>query len=218
MKLTRISTLVLAAVLLGIMVASELQIVAMRRLMVQHDRSVVASQSASEGVASQQEIMRLASSIIPRGIPAVRARSGELITYGTELGVSFDAAAQGIEILAQHEQDTRTNKLIGEKLERYIKIGSQTSCEYCCAARTLVFPDGNKACACAHSAAMRGVAAYLIDRYGDQLTDEQILTEVNRFKASYFPRQSVQKVLAASQGGSINAGALNQLAPQVGGC
>ena len=130
----------------------------------------------------------------------------------------MDAAAQGIPILAQHEQDVRMDKLTGEKLERYIKIGSATSCEYCCGARTMVFPDGSKACACEHSAAMRGVAAYLLDRYGDKLTDEQILTEVNRFKATYFPRESVQKVMAASQGGSVDASALNQLAPQVGGC
>jgi hypothetical protein len=65
---------------------------------------------------------------------------------------------------------------------------------------------------------MRGLAAYLLDNYGDQLTDEQILEEVNKAKATYFPRQSVEKVLAASQGGSLDTSVLNQLSPQVGGC
>ncbi|MDP3964868.1 MAG: hypothetical protein Q8Q20_04430 [bacterium] len=154
---------------------------------------------------------------VPTGTPSVEGSQG-VINYGAELKISYDQAAQTIPVLAPHEQDTRTEKLTGELLERYVDVGSKTSCEYCCGARTMVFPDGKKACGCAHSAAMRGLAAYLLDNYGDQLSTEQILEEVNKVKATYFPRQSAEKVIAASQGGSIDTSVLNSLSPQVGGC
>lgn len=166
---------------------------------------------------SDPRVQQAIAAVLPRGIPSVQGSKGPIV-YGTELAISYDAAAQTINVLAPLEQDTRQEKLTGDLLARYIKIGMSASCEFCCGATAMVFEDGSKACGCAHSAAMRGLAAYLLTTYGDQLTDEQILTEVNKLKATYFPRQSVEKVLAASSGGSIDPSALNQLSPQEGGC
>lgn len=207
------------AALTLLLVFNQVQISSIHRLM--HPDGVLGAQASDEGKSSfgvsSGLVQQAAAATIPTGVPSVKGKSG-VINYGAELGISYDEAAQSIPILARYEQETRPEKLEGEKLERYIAIGMSTACEFCCSARTLVFQDGRKACGCAHSAAMRGLVAYLLDNYGDELTDEQILTEANMFKAAYFPRQSVEKVLAASSNGNIDTSALNQLSPQVGGC
>lgn len=162
------------------------------------------AKSAEDAQKSAVDAQALAAQLIPGGVPE---------KYGTELQVSFDNAAPAIDVLSPHEQDTRPDKLTGVKLERYVRLGQRTSCEYCCGAKTLVFPDGSKACGCAHSAAMRGVAAYLIDKYGDEMSDDAILNEMNKWKAVFFPGPTVNKYLA--QTGKSASGSLQS---QVGGC
>jgi hypothetical protein len=161
--------------------------------------SADAAQTAPSG-AIQQAMQQL----IARGIPPV---------YGAELEVSFDDAAAAIPILSPHEQDARPDKLTGKALERYIDIGSRISCEFCCSARTLVFSDGRKACACAHSEAMRGVMAHLLTAHSD-MSDQQIYNEVAKWKSAFFPGPTVQKAVAGQGGGPATQG----LPPQVGGC
>ena len=164
---------------------------------------------ASQTAAASVDLTALAKQILPFGIPPV---------YGAELKISFDDPVTAIEALAPHEQDIRPVKLTGEKLERYIRIGQMTSCEFCCGATTMVFPDGRKACACAHSAAMRGVVAYLLEN--TDLTDQQILNEANKWKAVFFPGPMVEKIAIAN--GLIKpatTGAQQSgLQQQVGGC
>ena len=157
---------------------------------------------------TDEQVRKIYTQVIPAGIPK---------DYGNKLGVSFDQAASAIPILSRFEQDTRPDKLTGEKLTRYINIGQKTACEYCCSARTLVFKDGRKACGCAHSAAMRGVVAYLLDNY-PEMSDQDILNEANKWKAVFFPRQTVEKALKVSTNGQVDVNALNSLSPQVGGC
>ncbi len=158
---------------------------------------------------SAVDLAAIAKQILPFGIPPV---------YGAELKVSFDDPAAAMPILAQYEQDTRPIKLTGEKLERYVRIGQMTSCEFCCGATTMVFPDGRKACACAHSAAMRGVVAYLLEN--TDWTDQQILNEATKWKATFFPGPMVQKFAIAN--GLINPATSESqsqgLQQQVGGC
>jgi hypothetical protein len=161
---------------------------------------------SDDGAGSAQTAQAAAAKLLPKGVPPL---------YGEELGISFDNAAAAISVLAPYEQDTRADKLTGELLDRYIKIGSSIACEFCCGAKTMVFADGSKACGCAHSAAMRGVAAYLLDNYGDQLSDEEILAEVAKWKAVFFPGSTVQKYLSQQGAGGASAAGLQQ---QVGGC
>jgi len=80
-------------------------------------------------------------------------------------------------------EDMQLNK---EQMERYVKIGSSIACEYCCGAKTLVFSNGERACGCAHSYAMRGLAKYLLTKHPD-MTDEQILNELGKWKVLFFP-------------------------------
>ncbi len=116
--------------------------------------------------------------------------------YGAELNVSFDRVPESMEVMLKYDQTYGNGeiKLTGDKLKRYIDIGKKIACEFCCGAKTLVFDDGKAACGCKHSQAMRGLAAYLIEKRGAEYSDEQILRELAKWKAVYFPAAMVGKV------------------------
>ncbi len=175
--------------------------------------------------------------VMPKGTPDI---------YGGELGVLYnDVSASNpsladatMQKLAKYE-DMQLNK---EQMERYVKIGSSIACEYCCGAKTLVFSNGEKACGCAHSYAMRGLAKYLLTKHSD-MTDEQILNELGKWKVLFFPgvhekkaealkannvdyknyvnlasnlyRGAENQAPASSSGGSPSSGGGSQM---VGGC
>ena len=122
-----------------------------------------------------------ALSVLPEGTPDI---------YGGELGVSFnDVSVSNPQLadttmakLAEYE-DMQLNS---EQMERYVKIGSSIACEYCCGAKTLVFSNGERACGCAHSYAMRGLAKYLLTEH-PEMTDLEILNELGKWKVLFFP-------------------------------
>ena len=122
-----------------------------------------------------------ASEIIPTGVPAV---------YGAELGISYnDVSASNprladatIAKLRQYENI----ELSGDLMNRYIRIASSISCEYCCGAKALIFSNGQRACGCAHSYAMRGLAKYLLKNHPD-MSDKEILSELGKWKTLFFP-------------------------------
>jgi hypothetical protein len=125
---------------------------------------------------------------IPSGVPA---------GYGDILQVSFDKVQASMDTLGRMDPTFGSDKieLQGPALERYIWVGEQTACLYCCGARTLVFPDGKAACRCEHSQAMRGLAAYLITEIGDRYSNEEIVAELNKWRATYFPKQTLGETL-----------------------
>jgi hypothetical protein len=142
-----------------------------------------------------------ASEIIPSGIPKI---------YGKELGVSYDEVSESnpqranaiISILSNLD---KTITLQGDDLQRYIKIASQISCEYCCGANSIIFNDGSAACGCAHSYAMRGLAKYLITEHGTEYTDDEILSELGKWKVLFFPGIHESKAaIMESQGIEVN--------------
>ena len=119
--------------------------------------------------------------VMPKGTPDI---------YGDELKVSFnDVSASNPQLadatmakLTKYE-DMQLNK---EQMERYVKIGSSIACEYCCGAKTLIFSNGERACGCAHSYAMRGLAKYLLTKH-PEMTDLEILNELGKWKVLFFP-------------------------------
>ena len=124
-----------------------------------------------------------ASEIIPQGTPNV---------YGEELGISYDDVSPNNQRLADAtiqklSQYDRSITLSGDNLERYINVAGAISCEYCCGAESIIFSNGQAACGCAHSYAMRGVAKYLIKNHGDEFTDKEILAELGKWKVLFFP-------------------------------
>ena len=156
--------------------------------------------SGSEnGIATGIESVS-ASNIIPKGMPAV---------YGTEMNVKYDDVSVNnpglteatIARLSQYE-DMKLNQ---EQMTRYIRIGGSISCEYCCGAKAMIFSNGERACGCAHSYAMRGLAKYLLTKHPD-MTDEQILSEVGKWKVLFFPgiHEQKAKVLEAAGIDSTN--------------
>jgi len=131
-----------------------------------------------------------ASEIIPSGVPAV---------YGSELKVKYDDVSPNnpgladatIQKLTAYE-DKELNK---EQMDRYKKIGGSISCEYCCGAKSLIFSNGERACGCAHSYAMRGLAKYLLIEH-PEISDEEILIELGKWKVLFFPGVHEQKAQA----------------------
>lgn len=124
-------------------------------------------------------------------------------TYGQEMGVNFDQVQQSMNVMKKFDPGYGSQKIIlqGDDLKRYTDVGLRISCEYCCGANAIVFPNGEAACGCAHSQAMRGLAAYLVQKHSVEYTDDQILRELARWKGRYFPKQMVKKMTEQLQSG-----------------
>lgn len=122
-----------------------------------------------------------ASEIIPSGVPEV---------YGESLQVSYDDVSPNDPRLADKTikklSDYEDMDLEAEELDRYIKIAGSISCEYCCGAKAIIFDNGKRACGCAHSYAMRGLAKYLLINH-PSMSDEEILSELGKWKVLFFP-------------------------------
>src|SRR3989338_6043562 len=135
--------------------------------------------------------------VIPRGMPF----------YGQQLGVSFADPINSLEIVAQLDPSYGRSKiqLTAEEKQRYIQILTIPSmgCQYCCGADTAVSSNGQPTCGCKHSWAMRGLAAYLIKNYPD-LSDEEIMREISKWKGLFFPKQMVAKYIQESQSGQYS--------------
>lgn len=141
------------------------------------------------------------ASIIPQGVPRL---------YGKEIGISFDdvssqsaqKADSTIKRLGVLDQQIT---LSGGDKERYIRIASKISCEYCCGAPSIISPTGEAACGCAHSFAMRGLAKYLITQHPQEFTDDEILEELGKWKTLFFPGPISQKAkILKSKGIPLN--------------
>ncbi len=124
--------------------------------------------------------------------------------YGAELSVSFDQVENSMNIMKAFDPSYGNNKitLSGDQKQRYITIGLKIACEYCCGATGLVLQNGDAACGCAHSQAMRGLEAYLIKNHGSEYSDDQIMRELARWKGHFFPKQMVQKTMDQIQSGN----------------
>ncbi|MEK6941704.1 MAG: hypothetical protein AABW85_02515 [archaeon] len=166
--------------------------------------------------ASPADMQALFAEIIPKGVPEI---------YGGEIGVSFDNPVESMKVLSNFDGDLypsgkyKVSQLTDSQKQRYIKIGSGIACEFCCGATTLVARDGKPACGCAHSAAMRGLAMHLLINHENEMSDDQILAELTKWKTMFFPKEMVQKAIELkAQNGEISPSTVSQLPEQVGGC
>lgn len=147
------------------------------------------SEKELESVKAYIKFKKIKEAFVPAGIPEV---------YGQELGISFDKVQDAINKVRvygpTYGQEGKKIVLTGVDMDRYKKIGESIACEYCCGVKTLTKPDGTAACGCAHSIMMRGLSAYLIKNH-PELSDEQILGELSKWKKTYFPKQTLSKEL-----------------------
>jgi len=181
----------LTALSVAVMAFNQLQIVDVQYGMSRYSALAVApAASDSQGGASGASLQSLAAKVMPKGIPVV---------YGSELGVSYDDPVKAMAVLGP--MDDGNGMKDAAMNARYVKIGSMMACEYCCGATTLVFPNGQAACGCQHSYVMRGLAKYLIEKHGSEFTDEQILAELGKWKALFFPKPVLTKALAFESAG-----------------
>ncbi|MBI3032495.1 hypothetical protein HYY69_03400 [Candidatus Woesearchaeota archaeon] len=161
--------------------------------------------TAQGGGAELQQSQPTAQSplpdIIPKGVPAI---------YGKELGVSFDDVSssnqqKANEVIQKLGDLDNTITLTGADKERYINVlykkENGIACEYCCGARSVIFENGEPACGCAHSYAMRGLTKYLITKHGKEYTDDQLLEEAGKWKTLFFPGILQQKAQVLQQKG-----------------
>lgn len=176
----------------------------------QYQLSIISGRMVNTGSSSNSGSVDLMS-FLPRGIPSV---------YGQELGVSFDDPVNSLSIMSAMDGDLyptgelKFDQLTDSQKQRYLRIGSSISCEFCCGAKTLIAPDGRAACGCAHSAAMRTLAKYLLKNHENEFTDEQILEELVKWKTMFFPKQMLPR-LAQQNGQQVS---LTELPDMVGGC
>ncbi len=136
-------------------------------------------------------VQNVIDAIMPKGIPV----------YGEALGISYDTPATSINVLAKLDRQLPTTQLTADEKARYINVTTRISCEFCCGAIQVVDSNGRDACGCAHAASFRGLTKYLLKNEPDKWTDEQILTELTRWKALYYPKNMVEKGVAATENG-----------------
>lgn len=130
----------------------------------------------------------------------------EMPFYGPELGLdmsnlnAINASIRKLSVMAP-QQGSRPIQLTDAEMKRYVAIGTEPyiTCEFCCGVKTLVREDGSPTCGCAHSIAMRGTAAYLIQNY-PEMTNEEISYELTRQKGMYFPVQMQQRMASSLAG------------------
>jgi len=136
--------------------------------------------------------------------------------YGAEAQVSFDDP-----ILSQKNWGSYEGSitLTGDQQTRYDKIVGSFTCDYCCgsAQRPTIITH----CGCAHARAWRGMAKWFISKYGDKYSDEQIMGELSKWKALWYPGPTVKRVIEEQSlsGGANSAPVkLDELPQMVGGC
>ena len=167
--------LILAAVILTVF--NQFQILSLNNYLKSGSTGTITNTGLATGIQNVNAL-----DVVPKGIPDV---------YGKELGIKYDDIS--INDLAKTE--STINKLAlfdnginleGNILQRYIGITNAISCEYCCGAQSITFSDGQAACSCAHSYAMRGLAEYLLTKH-PEMKDEEILNELGKWKTLFFP-------------------------------
>lgn len=85
-----------------------------------------------------------------------------------------------------------TIQLTPEEEQRWKKLTSVFTCDFCCGGPNSVTTINR--CGCAHSFAWQGMAKFFI-KYYPQYTDEQILGEMTKWKAIWYPKGMIQDYL-----------------------
>ena len=85
-----------------------------------------------------------------------------------------------------------TIQLTPEEEQRWQKLTSVFTCDFCCGGPNSVTTINR--CGCAHSYAWQGMAKFFIKNY-PQYTDEQMLGEMTKWKGLWYPQGMIQDYL-----------------------
>ncbi len=148
--------------------------------------------------------------MIPTGMPE----------YGEALGgITFDDPVNSMEYLTKWYQSLKADvqKNDPETWQRYLSLAAAPrgiSCEFCCGVGAQgIDSKGNLRCGCKHNPALQALTLGLMKN--TDYSDSEILKEVMRWKALWFPRNMVELTTKIAGG---DAAVLKDLPGMVGGC
>ena len=149
-----------------------------------------AIKSTAQGVAA---VFAINQNMTPEQASAMVMPSG-IPEYGQAMGVSFDDPVKSLATLS-NAQSTLLAGLTPEQKQRFVALGMKPigiSCEFCCSVGTVgITPEGTSKCGCGHIAAILSVAMWLIQN--TNYSDAEVLREVYRWKALFFPKKRQQE-------------------------
>ncbi len=143
--------------------------------------------------------VKLSGDVVQDAIKAVVPTGTPL--YGAELAVSFDDPVNSLNILEKLDRQIPIDSLSEDEKARFINVGTKISCEFCCGAPSVIDNTGRSLCGCSHAASFKGLSKYLIKNHPEEWTDDEILLELTRWKALYYPKNMVEKAVAALENG-----------------
>lgn len=108
------------------------------------------------------------------------------VTFDDPLNAQKEWGGMETSIKLTSEQESKYNNLITRLM----------TCSYCCGDPNQV--TMNKNCGCAHAKAVRGFYRYMIQNYGDQYSDEQLVGESHRWYALWYPKGMIEDYLLAT--------------------
>jgi len=146
--------------------------------------------------------------MIPTGTP----------DYGAAMGVSFDDPVNSLQLMENGYYALKEQAQADAAVwDRYLSLATEPrgiSCEFCCGVGAIgVTADGTLRCGCAHNPAAHAVALWLI--MNTDYSDAEVLREVYKWKALWFPKDMVGLALEIAGG---DTDVLQDLPGMVGGC
>ncbi len=115
------------------------------------------------------------AAVVPKGVPF----------YAPE-GISFDDPLTAQKLWKQMGKSVQ---LSADQQQRWQKLVGLFTCDFCCGGPSGVTIISR--CGCAHSYAWQGMAKFFVASYPDY-TDEQILGEMTKWKAVWYPKGMVE--------------------------
>ena len=112
-------------------------------------------------------------------------------------GVSFDDPVGALQLWGKYEK----MELDSEAEERYQRLISIFPCNFCCGSPTSVTLNGR--CGCAHAKAARGFFKYMLSKYGETYSNDQLFGEAYRWQAVWYPSGVVEDYLLATGRGDV---------------
>lgn len=171
-------------------------------------------QSTAQGIALLFPVNKIKTTedaiavMIPTGTPE----------YGQAMGVSFDDPVNSLNLMENGYYALKEQAQANPQVwDRYLALATEPrgiSCEFCCGVGAIgVTNDGTLRCGCAHNPAAHAVALWLM--LNTDYSDAEVLREVYRWKALWFPKDMVGLALEISGG---DTDVLQELPGMVGGC
>lgn len=178
------------------------------------DVDITSIQSTAQGIAALFPVDEIKTTedaiavMVPSGTP----------DYGEAMGISFDDPVNSMEKMAgAYASLKKMAKEDDAVWERYLSIAAAPrgiACEFCCGVGAQgVSASGELRCGCQHNPAVQSLTLWLM--MNTDYSDAEVLYEVYRWKALWFPKNMVGLALQIAGGDSS---VLGDLPGMVGGC